>query len=49
MSLWKQIIDAVKPKPETPLTDQPKDYPDGPPKNHTEHIDSIGIQPGSKI
>lgn len=51
MSLWKRIIDAVKPKskPETPLTDQPKDYPEGPPQNHTEHIDHIGIQPGSKV
>ena len=31
------------------FVEQPKDYPDGLPKNHTEHIDKIGIQPGSKV
>ncbi len=49
MSLWQRIMGVVKPKTETPLSGQPKDYPDGAPKNHTEHIDHIGVQPGSKV
>jgi len=55
MSLWQRVVEKVRgtPKPKRPLTqdhiEPSKDYPDGPPKNHTEHIDQIGVQPGSKV
>ena len=54
MTLFEKIKDFfVGTSPEKVITgqfvDQPKDYPEGPPKNHTEHIDELGIQSGSKI
>lgn len=54
MTLWQKIRDFFVGSPPDEVVhgrfvDQPKDYPEGPPKNHTEHIDELGIQPGSKI
>ena len=54
MSWWQKIRDLfVGSPPDEVITgqmvDQPKDYPDGLPKNHTEHVDKLGIAPGSKI
>lgn len=55
MSFLRNIVNKFKrdgPKPKTPLDpahERIKDYPDGPPKSHSEHIDHIGVQPGSKV
>jgi len=54
MNLLQKIRDFLfgTPAPEVitgRFVGQPKDYPDGRPENHTEHIDHIGVQPGSKI